>query len=345
LAAVALACLPQAAGADGGTPTYRYVTACDGTFGPLTASGPSTLTYDQHGQQCGAGGGGGGGTAGFQPAPVGSPIAVTTGGVTGTLPAGSVVVASNVGTTNIAYCALGAATTTAWQPISPNGGWFAFTVGAATQLSCITTASTTTVNMVGGSGLPTGTGGGGGGTGGGAATIIDGGDATQGAKADTACGTDAGTGCTTEQRLARIATNLTTLNTTAGAPVNNVAASGADPCFGSLKANFPISTAAGTTQLVAGVSAKKIYVCSSLVVSGGVAAVSFIEGTNSSCASPAAVVGSTTAANGIPLVANAGWQMGSGTGTVAQTANNANYLCLFQSSTAQLSGNITYVQQ
>lgn len=101
---------------------------------------------------------------GFNPTTTGTPIAVTTGGVTGTLPAGAVVVASNVGTTNTAYCKLGASAATSDQPIAPNGGWFAFTVSAATQLTCITSTSTTTVNMVGGSGLPTGTGGGGGGS-------------------------------------------------------------------------------------------------------------------------------------------------------------------------------------
>jgi hypothetical protein len=99
--------------------------------------------------------------SGFTPASVGTPISVTAGGVTGTLPAGTVVVASNAGATNTAYCALGASSTTAQQPIPP-GGWFAFTVGAATQLTCITPTSTTTVNMVGGSGLPTGSGGAGG---------------------------------------------------------------------------------------------------------------------------------------------------------------------------------------
>lgn len=90
----------------------------------------------------------------------GTPISVTAGGVTGTLPTGTEVVASNVGTTNAAYCKLGASATTSDQYIAPNGGWFGFTVGAATQLTCITSTSTTTVNMVGGSGLPTGTGGG-----------------------------------------------------------------------------------------------------------------------------------------------------------------------------------------
>lgn len=107
----------------------------------------------------------------FAPATTGSPISVTTGGVTGTLPAGAVVVATNVGTTNAAYCKLGASATTSDQYIAPNGGWFAYTVGVATQLTCITSSSTTTVNMVGGSGLPTGTGGGSGGSGGGGGAV------------------------------------------------------------------------------------------------------------------------------------------------------------------------------
>ncbi len=99
--------------------------------------------------------------SGFTATSTGTPISVTTGGVTGTLPAGAVVVATNVGSTNGAYCALGASATTSSQYLSPGGGWFAFTVGASTQLTCITSTSTTTVNMTGGSGVPTGTGGGG----------------------------------------------------------------------------------------------------------------------------------------------------------------------------------------
>lgn len=124
---------------------------------------------------------------GFNPTTTGTPIAVTTGGVTGTLPAGTVVVATNVGTTNGAYCKLGASATTSDQYIAPNGGWFQFTVAASTQLTCITSTSTTTVNMVGGSGLPTGTGGGGGGSGGGGAvTVANGADIVEGNNTDAA---------------------------------------------------------------------------------------------------------------------------------------------------------------
>ena len=172
---------------------------------------------------------------GFAPASVGTPISVTTGGVTGTLPAGTVVVASNAGATNTAYCALGASSTTAQQPIPP-GGWFAFTVGAATQLTCITSTSTTTVNMVGGSGLPTGSGGGGGGGSGGAVTIASGGVAsgayasgafavgsgadgwftTFGTKADAA---NIATGQTFMSAIRQVDADIVTLNTTAGNPL------------------------------------------------------------------------------------------------------------------------------
>lgn len=101
----------------------------------------------------------------------GTPIAATTGGVTGTLPAGTEVVASNVGSTNGAYCKLGASATTSDQLIPPNS-WFGFTVGSNTQLTCITSTSTTTVNMVGGAGLPTGSGGGGGSGGGSSGAVF-----------------------------------------------------------------------------------------------------------------------------------------------------------------------------
>lgn len=132
----------------------------------------------------------------------GTPISVTTGGVTGTLPAGTEVVASNVGSTNGAYCKLGASATTSDQLIPPNS-WFGFTVGSNTQLTCITSTSTTTVNMVGGAGLPTGSGGGGGG-GSGGGTVTQGptgtnaaawwvqiGDTTNGPVAVATAGADA----------------------------------------------------------------------------------------------------------------------------------------------------------
>jgi hypothetical protein len=123
-----------------------------------------------------------------------------------------------------------------------------------------------------------------------------------------------------------------------------------DPCTFQTKTNVPISTASGTTALVTGVSAKKVYVCALALIAPSAVSVSLAEGSSATCgtSNQAAVIGvatNGTAANGMPLAANGGLTLGSGTGTVAQTATAANYLCLFQSGTAQLAGNLTFVQQ
>ena len=127
-------------------------------------------------------------------------------------------------------------------------------------------------------------------------------------------------------------------------------ATAGDPCMFQAKTNVAISTASGTVALVTGVSAKKIYVCSLSLVTSGAIAVSLAEGSSSTCgtSNQAAVLGvatNGTAANGISLAANGGLTLGNGGGTVAQTATAANYLCLFQSGTTQMAGNLTYVQQ
>lgn len=123
-----------------------------------------------------------------------------------------------------------------------------------------------------------------------------------------------------------------------------------DPCTFQAKTSVAISTASGTTALVTGVSAKKIYVCSLSLIAPSAISVSLSEGSSSTCgtSNQAAVIGvatNGTAANGLPLAANGGITLGSGVGTVAATGTTANYLCLFQSGTVQLAGNLTYVQQ
>ena len=151
---------------------------------------------------------------GFNQESVLTPFTATTGGVTsGSFTAGKVIVVTNTGTTNTAYCQLGASATTSSQPIAPNNGWFAFTSIAETQVTCATSTSTTDVNVSVGTGLPTGTGGGGGGGsgGGGAATIADGADVTQGAIADAAA--TAGSTGTLSAKLRLMTTQLATINT------------------------------------------------------------------------------------------------------------------------------------
>lgn len=175
----------------------------------------------------------------------GTPLTVTTSDSTGTLPTGTVVIVSNVGITNPMYCNVNnAAATVGDQLITANGGWFAFTIPAAiTSLRCIATGGSTTANMLGGSGLATGTGGGSGGSGGGGAitmasgavssgayssgsiasgayasgSIASGAMVDLGAQADSACATDNGT-CSEIALTKRTNQRLTTLNTTLGSP-------------------------------------------------------------------------------------------------------------------------------
>lgn len=220
--------------------------------------------------------------SGFAPTTTGTPISVTTGGVTGTLPAGAVVAAFNVGTTNTAYCKLGASATTSDIAIPP-ASWFAFTVGASTQLTCITSTSTTTVNMVGGSGIPSGAGGGG-------------------------------------------------------------SAQVTDPCKAVTKLYKAFSQTA-TAVLVSGTSSKKTYVCSIAIIAGAAEIFNLTAGTGSTCGTnTVAVLGSTTAANGLSLAANGGITLGNGDAALAATTVNADDLCLQQSGSNRLSGGITYVQ-
>jgi hypothetical protein len=124
----------------------------------------------------------------------------------------------------------------------------------------------------------------------------------------------------------------------------------ADPCTFQLKTSVNINTATGTTGLVVGVSAKKIYVCSFAIVAPTAVAVSLSEGSSATCGTSAqagvmGVATNGTAANGMSFAANGGLTYGNGNATVAVTATAANALCLFQSGTAQLAGNLTYVQQ
>ena len=103
---------------------------------------------------------------GFQPTPAYATLSVVATSSRVALPSGTVVIVYNTGS-NPAYVTLGGATVTATasNDVIPAAGWMAFTVGSATFLAAIETAGATSLNLSGGTGLPTGAGGGGGGGG------------------------------------------------------------------------------------------------------------------------------------------------------------------------------------
>ncbi len=125
-----------------------------------------------------------------------------------------------------------------------------------------------------------------------------------------------------------------------------------DPCMFQAKTNQPFTTAAGTTQIISGVSAKRIYLCSLSIIVPVAVSVSLIEGSSATCgtSSTGGVIGQPlgaigAASLGLAFPANGGLTLGNGGNTIAATATAANYVCLFQSGTAQVAGNVTYVQQ
>src|ERR1700727_447255 len=101
---------------------------------------------------------------GFQPTPAYSQLSVGPTSSRVALPSGLVVIVYNTGA-NAAFVTLGNSTVTATvgNDVIPAGGWMAFTVGPSTFLAAIETAGATSLNISGGTGLPTGGGGGGGG--------------------------------------------------------------------------------------------------------------------------------------------------------------------------------------
>jgi hypothetical protein len=120
-----------------------------------------------------------------------------------------------------------------------------------------------------------------------------------------------------------------------------------DACMFAAKTNIAISTASGTTQLVAPSGSTQVYVCSIVTVGATASVQNLVGGTGATCTTgtPAAIIGSTTAANGMSFAANGGFAYGNGEGVVASTTTAGHGLCLIQSGTAQISGNAMIVQK
>ena len=136
----------------------------------------------------------------------------------------------------------------------------------------------------------------------------------------------------------------------AGPPCTNRVGSLAgqpDPCFATAKTNVAIATSSGTFQAVAPSGSTQVYVCSFSVIAGTAAVVNLVGGTGATCTTgtPLAAMGSTTPSGGMSLAANGGLTFGNGGSTVTRTTTAGHGLCLIQSGTSALAGNITYVQQ
>lgn len=118
-----------------------------------------------------------------------------------------------------------------------------------------------------------------------------------------------------------------------------------DPCQTNARSYQPISQTT-STQLFAGTSAKKTYVCHVFVMANAAETVTLVSGTGTVCAtSPHAMIGpgSVTALSAIS--ANGGFSLGNGGYAIAASTTNADNVCLVQLGAVQLTGVISYVTQ
>jgi hypothetical protein len=121
----------------------------------------------------------------------------------------------------------------------------------------------------------------------------------------------------------------------------------ANPCITGTISYIPISQTASTQLASLGGSSKKNYVCSIAVVGADAENVSLVEGTGTVCATtPAAIIGSTTAANGPNFAANGGLTLGNGAAPVAAgSLTSLNNVCLLQSGGGRVAGTLVLAQQ
>jgi hypothetical protein len=318
--------------------------------------------------------------SGFQPTPAYSQLSVGATSSRVALPSGLVVIAYNTGA-SAAFVTLGnsTATATVGNDVIPAGGWMAFTVGPNTFLAAIETAGATSLNISGGTGLPTGAGGGGGGGGGSNASVgaigspapgsatyngvlvaggnIAGASGSAWGSAPTglnvlgvnanvlASALPAGAATAANQEVTAAGTSATSAQAvqgvTGGVPMPTTSANTGGSLTSIIQAgvSLPINlSTAATTQLVAAVSGKAIYVTAWDVIAAGTTNFTFEYGTGTNCAA-----GTAALTGPYSLVAQFGAAKGSGLGPVLVVpAGNA--LCAVNSATVQVSGSLAYTQ-
>ncbi len=114
----------------------------------------------------------------------------------------------------------------------------------------------------------------------------------------------------------------------------------ADVCASSTATFSSVAISQTTSTVVkAGTSAKKTYVCGAFIQADDAEKLSLVAGTGSVCGTnTVAIIGATSAANGMSGGANGGWVLNVGGFTWANTTVNADDLCLLQSGSGRVAG-------
>jgi hypothetical protein len=116
-----------------------------------------------------------------------------------------------------------------------------------------------------------------------------------------------------------------------------------DPCQTKVKLTAMIDQTSGE-QVITGTASTRTFICSIQLMSATSQSVAVVSGTGSVCAtSVGPLLGGTTAATGWGFAAGGHIEIGNGSAWVAKTDTDADNVCVLQSSSGQVSGNITYV--
>jgi hypothetical protein len=315
---------------------------------------------------------------GFQPTPAYAQLSVGLTSSRVPLPSGQVVIIYNTGA-NPAYVTIGnsSVTATVGNDVIPAGGWMAFTVNPNSFLAAIETAGTTSLNISGGAGLPTGASGGGGGGGGGSnasvgstgspapgsatynGMLIGGGNMVGasgsawgsaptglnvlGVNADVlSSALPAGAATAANQEVTAAGTSATSAQAvqgvTGGVPMPTNRANTGGNLTSIIQAGASLPINLSTATTTQLVSGKAIYVTAWDVIAAGTTNFTFEYGTGTNC-----VAGTTALTGPYGLVAQFGAAKGSGLGPVLVVpAGNA--LCAVNSATVQVSGSLAYTQ-
>jgi hypothetical protein len=134
---------------------------------------------------------------------------------------------------------------------------------------------------------------------------------------------------------------------------SNSVSFGSDPCTYLQKTNQPLtftSTSSATLTILAAIPAKRVFVCSIVLMFSAATTFSLAEGQGTTCAAPnqAGMIGVGTnvaVGSGMSFPASGGMTLGNGTGTVTQTANINTNICFYNTSSGSttIAGNMTYV--
>jgi hypothetical protein len=132
------------------------------------------------------------------------------------------------------------------------------------------------------------------------------------------------------------------------AGTNLIGYTSSDPCNNaSTKVYTAINMVTATNTVIAGVSAKKKYICSIFLYPSAADNVAIYQATTGTACATAqvAILGGTTTATGFVMTAQAGFVVGNGVSSVAATTVVNTDICITTSAAVQLSGAVVTADQ